>query len=187
MGRCSPLVSSRHAKYGSISDRIGACESGRSHSKQSDRIKGEQIRLEAGNRGHDRSQGLALGPLHVGQFYSKWSLHNGRQAVQDNFLWRVADGRFQFSSLVFAGFGYNRLQVYLLQIPLGAIHGICALLSTFLCGKIPNSRCIIAATLTLVRCALPLPSALLSNRLLTFIVGQFGWQRSRPLRAQSWK
>ncbi|KIV90724.1 hypothetical protein PV10_05350 [Exophiala mesophila] len=63
----------------------------------------------------------------------------------------IPNGAFTtFSSLVFAGFGYDRLQVYLLQIPLGAIHGVFALLSTYLCGKLPNSRCIIAATLTLV-------------------------------------
>jgi len=56
----------------------------------------------------------------------------------------------QFSSLVFVGLGYNMFQVYLLQIPLGAMHGIFALGSTFLCSKFKNCRCIVAGSLSLI-------------------------------------
>ena len=55
-----------------------------------------------------------------------------------------------FSSLIVSGFGFSRLEVYLLQIPTGTIHGIFALGSTFLCSKFNNSRCLIAASLSVV-------------------------------------
>lgn len=58
---------------------------------------------------------------------------------------------FQFSSLVVSGLGFSRLQVYLLQLPTGAVHGIFALGSTYLCSKLKQSRCIIAASLSIVR------------------------------------
>lgn len=51
---------------------------------------------------------------------------------------------------MFAGLGYNRLQVYLLQIPLGAVHGVFALGATFICSKFKDCRCIIAGSLCLV-------------------------------------
>ncbi|KEF61881.1 uncharacterized protein A1O9_03453 [Exophiala aquamarina CBS 119918] len=63
----------------------------------------------------------------------------------------IPNGAFTtFSSLVFAGMGYDRLHVYLLQIPLGAVHGIFALGATFLCSKFKNCRCIVAGSLCLV-------------------------------------
>ena len=55
-----------------------------------------------------------------------------------------------FSSLVVAGLGFDRLQVYLLQIPTGAVHGFFALLSTWLCGRYSGNRCYIAAGLSVV-------------------------------------
>lgn len=58
-----------------------------------------------------------------------------------------------FSSLVVSGLGFSRLEVYLLQIPTGAIHGIFALGSTFLCTKFNNSRCFIAASVSIVSLA----------------------------------
>lgn len=47
-----------------------------------------------------------------------------------------------FSSLVVSGLGFGRLQVYLLQMPIGVIHGIFALGSTYLCSRFKNSRCL---------------------------------------------
>lgn len=55
-----------------------------------------------------------------------------------------------FSSLVVSGFGFSRLQVYLLQIPTGVIHGTFALGSTFLCSKFSGSRCLIAGSLSII-------------------------------------
>lgn len=55
-----------------------------------------------------------------------------------------------FSSLVVSGLGFGRLQVYLLQMPIGVIHGIFALDSTYLCSRFKNSRCLIAAALSII-------------------------------------
>lgn len=55
-----------------------------------------------------------------------------------------------FSSLVVSGLGFKRLQVYLLQMPIGAVHGIFALGATYLCSKLKNSRCMIAASLSVI-------------------------------------
>lgn len=49
-----------------------------------------------------------------------------------------------------AGFGFTRLEVYLLQLPSGAFHGAFALGATYLCSKFKSSRCLIAATLNVV-------------------------------------
>lgn len=55
-----------------------------------------------------------------------------------------------FNSLVVAGLGFNHFQVYLLQIPTGVVHGFFALLSTWLCSRFKGSRCIIAASLSII-------------------------------------
>ena len=55
-----------------------------------------------------------------------------------------------FSSLVVKGLGFSRLEVYLLQIPTGAIHAIFALGSTFICSKVKHSRCLTAASVSIV-------------------------------------
>lgn len=55
-----------------------------------------------------------------------------------------------FNSLVITGLGFNRFQVYLLQIPTGAVHMFFALTSTYLCSRYKGSRCIIAAALSVV-------------------------------------
>lgn len=57
----------------------------------------------------------------------------------------------QFSSLVMAGFGFNRLQVYLLNMPMGAILAFFALGSTYLCSRYSGYRTIIGACLSLIR------------------------------------
>lgn len=50
-----------------------------------------------------------------------------------------------------SGFGFEILEVYLLQIPFGAIHGIFALGATFICGRFKGSRCVTAASLSIIR------------------------------------
>ncbi|KAI6758300.1 hypothetical protein HG530_010540 [Fusarium avenaceum] len=55
-----------------------------------------------------------------------------------------------FSSLVMAGFGFNRLQVYLLNMPMGAILAFFALGSTYLCSRYSGYRTIIGACLSLI-------------------------------------
>lgn len=55
-----------------------------------------------------------------------------------------------FNSLVVAGLGFNKFQVYLLQIPTGVVHGFFALMSTWLCSRFKGSRCIIAASLSVI-------------------------------------
>ncbi|KAL1304286.1 hypothetical protein AAFC00_000693 [Neodothiora populina] len=63
----------------------------------------------------------------------------------------IPNGAFtSFSSIVFKGFGFTQLEVYLLQIPSGAIHGFFALGSTYLCTRIKGSRCAIAAVLSVI-------------------------------------
>ncbi|KAF5002741.1 hypothetical protein FGRMN_138 [Fusarium graminum] len=55
-----------------------------------------------------------------------------------------------FSSLVMAGFGFSRLQVYLLNMPMGAILAFFALGSTYLCSRYSGYRTIIGACLSLI-------------------------------------
>ncbi|KAF5023413.1 hypothetical protein F66182_4513 [Fusarium sp. NRRL 66182] len=55
-----------------------------------------------------------------------------------------------FSSLVMAGFGFSKLQVYLLNMPMGAILAFFALGSTYLCSRFDGYRTIIGACLSLI-------------------------------------
>ncbi|KAF4966415.1 hypothetical protein FSARC_5890 [Fusarium sarcochroum] len=55
-----------------------------------------------------------------------------------------------FSSLVMAGFGFSRFQVYLLNMPMGAILAFFALGSTYLCSRFNGYRTIIGACLSLI-------------------------------------
>ncbi|KAF5008114.1 hypothetical protein FDECE_5598 [Fusarium decemcellulare] len=55
-----------------------------------------------------------------------------------------------FSSLVMAGFGFTRFQVYLLNMPMGAILAFFALGSTYLCSRFNGYRTIIGAALSLI-------------------------------------
>ncbi|KAL4897133.1 major facilitator superfamily domain-containing protein [Aspergillus ambiguus] len=79
------------------------------------------------------------------------------------FFFQVANcipngGLTTFTSLVMAGFGFSTLEVYLLSMPLGAVHGIFSIGSTYLAGRFPNnSRCILAGcctTVSLIGCVL---------------------------------
>ncbi|PNP78583.1 hypothetical protein FNYG_08062 [Fusarium nygamai] len=58
-----------------------------------------------------------------------------------------------FSSLVMAGFGFSRFQVYLLNMPMGAILAFFALGSTYLCSRFSGYRTIIGACLSLISLA----------------------------------
>ncbi|CVL07444.1 related to allantoate permease [Fusarium mangiferae] len=58
-----------------------------------------------------------------------------------------------FSSLVMAGFGFSRFQVYLLNMPMGAILAFFALGSTYLCSRFNGYRTIIGACLSLISLA----------------------------------
>ncbi|KAI9148287.1 major facilitator superfamily domain-containing protein [Paramyrothecium foliicola] len=53
-----------------------------------------------------------------------------------------------FGNMVIEGFGFSTLQVYLLNIPLGALLAISAIGGTYLAGKLQRSRCLITAGLT---------------------------------------
>lgn len=50
-----------------------------------------------------------------------------------------------------AGFGFSRLEVYLLNMPMGAILAFFALGSTYLCSRYDGYRTIIGACLSLIR------------------------------------
>ncbi|KAL5357698.1 major facilitator superfamily domain-containing protein [Aspergillus floccosus] len=72
------------------------------------------------------------------------------------FFFQVANcipngGLTTFTSLVMAGFGFTTLEVYLLSMPMGAVHGIFSIGSTYIASRFPNnSRCIIAGCCTFV-------------------------------------
>ncbi|KAL6228667.1 major facilitator superfamily domain-containing protein [Aspergillus navahoensis] len=54
-------------------------------------------------------------------------------------------GLTMFGSLVLAGFGFSTLHTYLLQMPMGAVHALFTIGSTFFAGNFRNSRCILVA------------------------------------------
>ncbi|KAM5343629.1 hypothetical protein ACJ41O_012166 [Fusarium nematophilum] len=58
-----------------------------------------------------------------------------------------------FSSLVMAGFGFSRFQVYLLNMPMGAILAFFLLASSFLCSRFNGYRTIVGAGLSLISLA----------------------------------
>ncbi|RSM19572.1 hypothetical protein CDV31_001459 [Fusarium ambrosium] len=55
-----------------------------------------------------------------------------------------------FSSLVMAGFGFTRFQVYLLNMPMGAILAFFAIGSSYLCSRFNGYRTIVGAALSLI-------------------------------------
>ncbi|KAK7413282.1 hypothetical protein QQX98_007870 [Neonectria punicea] len=66
-------------------------------------------------------------------------------------VFSITNGAFTtFSSLVMAGFGFSTFQVYLLNIPMGAILAMFALGSSFLCSRFNGYRTIIGACLSLI-------------------------------------
>ncbi|KAF9889034.1 hypothetical protein FE257_008011 [Aspergillus nanangensis] len=71
------------------------------------------------------------------------------------FLYQLANcipngGFTTFTSLVMTGLGFSTLEVYLLSMPIGAVHAIFSIGSTYLATKYTNSRCTIAGFCTLV-------------------------------------
>ena len=55
-----------------------------------------------------------------------------------------------FMSLVIAGLGFSRFEVYLLQMPVGFIHGCAALTSTYICSRVKNARCWVGMALNVI-------------------------------------
>lgn len=58
----------------------------------------------------------------------------------------------QFSSLVMAGFGFSKFQVYLFNIPMGAFLACFALGSSFLCSRFNGYRTVVGSALSIIRC-----------------------------------
>ncbi|KPM45168.1 hypothetical protein AK830_g1341 [Neonectria ditissima] len=66
-------------------------------------------------------------------------------------VFSIPNGAFTtFSSLVMAGFGFSRFQVYLLNIPMGAVLAMFALGSSYICSRFNGYRTIVGACLSLV-------------------------------------
>ncbi|KAH7129205.1 major facilitator superfamily domain-containing protein [Dactylonectria macrodidyma] len=55
-----------------------------------------------------------------------------------------------FSSLVMAGFGFTRFQVYLLNMPMGAILAFFLIVSSYLCSRFNGYRTIVGSSLSLI-------------------------------------
>ena len=89
-----------------------------------------------------------------------WKWEQAFEAMTDIRVWLVVLYQFanaipngaitSFNSLVIKGLGFSRFEVYLLQIPTGVVHGFFALFSTWLCSHYRDTRCIIAACLSIV-------------------------------------
>lgn len=56
-----------------------------------------------------------------------------------------------------AGFGFTRFQVYLLNMPMGAILAFFAIGSSYLCSRFNGYRTIVGAALSLIRLVQTLP------------------------------
>jgi MFS transporter, ACS family, allantoate permease len=86
-------------------------------------------------------------------FQIAFSIPNGAHTTVSDMIQRHVSTLtvVQFSSLVMAGFGFSRFQVYLLNMPMGAILAFFALGSTYLCSRFNGYRTIIGACLSLIR------------------------------------
>lgn len=50
-----------------------------------------------------------------------------------------------------SGFGFSTFQVYLLNLPIGVIHGIFSVGATFLCSRFNGVRTLVAPALSIIR------------------------------------
>ncbi|CAF3659050.1 hypothetical protein FGSG_03855 [Fusarium graminearum PH-1] len=103
-----------------------------------DRIRSNQTGMKNNNFKWDQVREVITDPnvLLLMLFQLTFSIPNGAHTT--------------FSSLVMAGFGFSRLEVYLLNMPMGAILAFFALGSTYLCSRYDGYRTIIGACLSLI-------------------------------------
>lgn len=90
----------------------------------------------------------------------RWKWAQAVEALTDPKIWLVVIYQLAiaipngavttFMSLVIAGLGFSRLEVYLLQMPVGFIHGCAALISTYICSHVKSARCWVAMGLTII-------------------------------------
>lgn len=90
----------------------------------------------------------------------RWKWGQAIEALTDPKIWLVViyqlaiaipnGGVTTFLSLVISGMGFSRFQVYLLQMPVGFVHGCAALISTYICSYVKNARCWVAMALNVI-------------------------------------
>lgn len=90
----------------------------------------------------------------------RWKWDQAIEALTDPRIWLVViyqlaiaipnGGVTTFMSLIVAGLGFSRFQVYLLQIPVGVVHAFAALTSTYICSHVKNARCWVGMTLNII-------------------------------------
>jgi hypothetical protein len=121
-----------------------------------DRIRSNQTGMKNNNFKWEQVREVIKDPnvLLLMLFQLTFSIPNGAHTTvsgQPRQSLLLIPNTLQFSSIVMAGFGFNRLQVYLLNMPMGAILAFFALGSTYLCSRYSGYRTIIGACLSLIR------------------------------------
>ncbi|KAH7139890.1 major facilitator superfamily domain-containing protein [Dactylonectria estremocensis] len=100
---------------------------------------------------------------HTGMKNSTFKWDQVREVVTDRnvlllmlfqFTFSIPNGAHTtFSSLVMAGFGFTRFQVYLLNMPMGAILAVFLIVSSYLCSRFNGYRTIVGSALSLISLA----------------------------------
>ncbi|KEF57994.1 uncharacterized protein A1O9_05917 [Exophiala aquamarina CBS 119918] len=99
-------------------------------------------KLQAVNRIRTNKQGFK-------DTHFKW--YQVREAMQDPKVWlpamiacslSITNGALNaFNPIILVSFGFSRLQAYLFNIAIGGIHAFFVLSSSYICTKLPNTRC----------------------------------------------
>ncbi|KAH6975159.1 major facilitator superfamily domain-containing protein [Ilyonectria sp. MPI-CAGE-AT-0026] len=115
------------------------------------RFLNEEQRIEAINR---------IRSNHTGMKNNTFKWEHVREVLTDRnvlllmvfqFTFSIPNGAYTtFSSLVMAGFGFTRFQVYLLNIPMGATLAVFLITSSYLCSRFNGYRTIIGSALSLI-------------------------------------
>ncbi|KEF56759.1 uncharacterized protein A1O9_06949 [Exophiala aquamarina CBS 119918] len=90
----------------------------------------------------------------------RWKWAQAVEALTDPKIWLVVIYQLAiaipngavttFMSLVISGIGFSRFEVYLLQMPVGFIHGCAALISTYICSHVKSARCWVGMGLNVI-------------------------------------